>query len=64
MTVSGILADDVSWESVFYFFGLLGVLWFIFWAFLCFDSPAKHPRISSVRYLKKQFFRAQQRRKL
>jgi hypothetical protein len=36
--------------------GVLGVLWFIFWAFLCFDSPAKHPRISSVRYLKFFFF--------
>jgi MFS family permease len=48
MPISGILAADVSWESVFYFFGVLGVIWFIFWAFLCFDSPAKHPRISSV----------------
>ena len=26
--------------------GTLGTLWFIFWLFLGFDSPASHPRIS------------------
>ena len=48
MPLSGILADDVSWESVFYVFGALGCIWFVFWAFLCFDSPVEHPRISQV----------------
>ncbi len=48
MPVSGILADEVSWETVFYFFGALGVAWFIVWCFLCYDSPATHPRISQV----------------
>ena len=49
LPVSGVLADEISWESVFYFFGTLGVIWFIFWAYLCYDSPASHPRIIEVR---------------
>ncbi|KAK2145734.1 hypothetical protein LSH36_660g02057 [Paralvinella palmiformis] len=49
MPVSGLLckygfAD--GWPSVFYVFGSLGCLWFVGWCFLCYDSPAKHPRIS------------------
>jgi len=27
--------------------GSIGCVWFIFWMFLCYDSPARHPRISS-----------------
>ena len=47
MPLSGVLADDVGWESVFYVFGGFGVVWFIFWAFLTFDTPSSHPRISN-----------------
>ena len=50
LPISGALADEVGWESVFYFFGILGCLWFLFWLFLCFDSPATHSRISQVRH--------------
>ena len=28
------------------FIGILGIIWYIFWLLLIFDSPAKHPRIS------------------
>ena len=24
----------------------MGIIWFLFWSFLVFDSPAVHPRIS------------------
>ena len=48
LPVSGILANDVGWESVFYFFGALGVAWFLFWIAFCYDSPAVHPRIDKV----------------
>ena len=48
LPISGALAEEVGWESVFYFFGVLGCLWFLFWLFLCFDSPATHSRISQV----------------
>merc|ERR1719369_1997667 len=46
MPASGYLCDLVSWESVFYVFGALGVVWFIAWSFLVFDGPDVHPRIS------------------
>jgi len=49
LPLSGILADDVSWESVFYIFGGLGIAWFVAWAIFVFDTPAKHPRISPVK---------------
>ena len=26
--------------------GILGIIWYVFWLLLVFDSPAKHPRIS------------------
>jgi MFS family permease len=48
MPLSGWLADNVNWESVFYVFGTLGCIWFIFYAFLVFDTPEEHPRISNV----------------
>lgn len=35
-----------GWPLAFYIFGALGVVWFIFWMFLVYDSPAVHPRIS------------------
>ncbi|XP_067012656.2 sialin isoform X2 [Anabrus simplex] len=49
MPVSGLLcamefAD--GWPLVFYVFGGLGILWYIPWLFLVYDSPAQHPRIS------------------
>ena len=28
------------------FTGIIGIIWFIFWLLLGFDSPATHPRIS------------------
>ena len=46
LPLGGLLADEVSWESAFYVFGILGCIWFVFWVFLVFDSPDTHPRIS------------------
>lgn len=49
MPISGILCQygfAGGWPSVFYVFGAAGCLWFIAWLFLCYDTPAKHPRIS------------------
>ncbi|XP_050671025.1 putative inorganic phosphate cotransporter isoform X1 [Leptidea sinapis] len=45
--ISGLLlADGGDWANVFYVFGGLGVIWFIFWALLCFNTPNSHPFIS------------------
>lgn len=44
--VSGLLIDYFdSWESVFYFFGILGVVWFILFTLLCYSDPESHPFI-------------------
>ena len=49
MAISGVLADsDImgGWPSVFYSFGLLTVVWFVFWVLLVSDRPDDHPWIS------------------
>ena len=53
LPISGILADEVSWQSVFYVFGTLGVIWFVFWAWIVYDTPATHSRMSQVSFWKK-----------
>ncbi|XP_055382752.1 putative inorganic phosphate cotransporter isoform X2 [Condylostylus longicornis] len=44
--VSGLLLHSFHWDSVFYFFGALGVLWFILFTLLCYSDPNSHPYIS------------------
>lgn len=39
MTVSGVLASNVGWPSVFYFFGGIGVAWYIVWLLLVRRRP-------------------------
>ncbi|PZC79555.1 hypothetical protein B5X24_HaOG216220 [Helicoverpa armigera] len=34
-----------GWPLCFYIFGGIGVVWFIFWLLLVFDTPQRHPRI-------------------
>ena len=46
LSLRPITGQYVGWESVFYVFGSLGVLWFLAWSLLVFDGPDKHPRIS------------------
>ncbi|KAJ0177134.1 hypothetical protein K1T71_007143 [Dendrolimus kikuchii] len=43
---SGLIMHEGSWENVFYMFGGLGFLWFVFWTFLCYSTPNTHPFIS------------------
>ena len=38
--------DLGGWPSVFYVFGLLGVLWFPVWCIYAYDSPEVHPGIT------------------
>ncbi|EGD78838.1 hypothetical protein PTSG_01814 [Salpingoeca rosetta] len=50
LPASGALADSNflgGWPSVFYVFGAIGCVWFVFWMLLIADSPAKHKRISA-----------------
>jgi hypothetical protein len=34
-----------GWQSVFYVFGLSGILWFPYWALFAYESPDVHPKI-------------------
>lgn len=36
-----------GWPLAFYIFGVLGIVWFIFWLYLVYDTPQSHPRISN-----------------
>ncbi|XP_067388732.1 sialin isoform X1 [Emydura macquarii macquarii] len=46
LPLSGIICYYVNWIYVFYIFGALGVLWFLFWIWLVSDTPETHRRIS------------------
>ncbi|XP_058791623.1 putative inorganic phosphate cotransporter [Phymastichus coffea] len=47
-TISGLILrySSVGWPGVFYFFGGIGILWFVLWALLCYNDPDEHPFIS------------------
>ena len=47
LPISGFLCEAFGWPSVFYVFGLLGLVWWVGWCYLVYDSPRAHPRISS-----------------
>ncbi|XP_061645522.1 sialin [Phyllopteryx taeniolatus] len=46
LPLSGEICFYLDWTYVFYIFGAVGLLWFVLWAFLAFDSPNSHPWIS------------------
>ncbi|GAB0100072.1 hypothetical protein DMENIID0001_160550 [Sergentomyia squamirostris] len=46
MPLSGVLAQQVSWESVFYVSGSIGCLWCISWLIIIKASPERDPYIS------------------
>ena len=45
-TQPGILADAIGWYAPYYFYGCMGVCWYMLWLWLAFEKPAKHPSIS------------------
>lgn len=46
LPLSGVICFYLEWTYVFYVFGGVGLVWFVLWVFLVFDSPNTHPRIS------------------
>ncbi|XP_026464227.1 vesicular glutamate transporter 1-like [Ctenocephalides felis] len=46
MPLSGILAGKIGWQAPFYFYGVFGLIWFVFWLWLTFEKPRNHPVIS------------------
>lgn len=55
--VSGLLIDAFDgWESVFYFFGIVGIVWSLIFFLICYKDPESHPFIkdSEKEYLRKE----------
>ncbi|XP_073241577.1 vesicular glutamate transporter 3-like [Porites lutea] len=49
MPISGLLTKygfDGGWASVFYCFGVFGIVWYTAWIVVVYDSPSVHPTIS------------------
>lgn len=46
MSTCGILAQKLGWESVFYVYGIIGCVWYIFWVALVRGTPANDRFIS------------------
>ncbi|XP_034186389.2 sialin-like [Osmia lignaria lignaria] len=40
------VSNTFGWAAAFYVTSLVGVVWYVFWLFLVYDSPQQHPRIS------------------
>ncbi|XP_078272695.1 vesicular glutamate transporter 3 isoform X2 [Rhinoraja longicauda] len=47
MPLAGLLVQYKGWSSVFYVYGVFGMIWYVFWLLLAYQSPAKHPTITS-----------------
>ncbi|CAL8258872.1 unnamed protein product [Lota lota] len=46
LPLSGEICYYLGWTWIFYIFGMVGVVWFVLWSLLVFNSPEDHPRIS------------------
>ncbi|XP_049766857.1 vesicular glutamate transporter 2-like [Schistocerca cancellata] len=46
MPVCGLLAKEVGWQSIFYVFGVVGLVWCTAWWLVVAEGPEKDPRIS------------------
>lgn len=44
--MSGVLTSHFGWQAPFYFYGAVGLLWYVFWLWLSFERPSKHPSIA------------------
>ncbi|XP_044758455.1 putative inorganic phosphate cotransporter isoform X1 [Coccinella septempunctata] len=41
-----ISASELGWPVSFYLFGIVGMIWTVWWCFAGYDNPSKHPTIS------------------
>lgn len=46
--IFGWIMRKLSWEYIFHFCGLSGLVWFFCWNYFVYDTPALHPRISPI----------------
>ncbi|XP_034196051.1 major facilitator superfamily transporter 9 [Osmia lignaria lignaria] len=48
MPVAGLMVEYLGWESVFYVFGGVGLVWFFLWWIIVKDKPEEDPHISKA----------------
>ncbi|MFT4581962.1 MAG: ACS family sodium-dependent inorganic phosphate cotransporter [Gammaproteobacteria bacterium] len=48
LVLTGPIIERFGWPSVFYIFGVLGIVWFFFWQRLVTNTPQTHPTISAA----------------
>ncbi|XP_057597188.1 vesicular glutamate transporter 3 isoform X2 [Hippopotamus amphibius kiboko] len=46
MPLAGVLVQYIGWASVFYIYGMFGIVWYMFWLLQAYECPAAHPTIS------------------
>ncbi|ODN04161.1 Vesicular glutamate transporter 2.1 [Orchesella cincta] len=46
MPLSAYLVDWIGWSAPFYFYGVVGIIWYFFWLWLVFEKPSRHPTIT------------------
>nr|CAD7201137.1 unnamed protein product [Timema douglasi] len=46
LPVCGLLANELGWPSIFYVFGVVGLIWFIIWMYVVKEGPEMDPKIS------------------
>ena len=46
LPVAGWLASQAGWQSVFWVFGIIGMVWAVAWYFLVTDRPEQHPSVT------------------
>lgn len=47
MPICGELIKRIGWQAPFYFYGVIGILWYLCWLWLIFEKPSKHPTIEA-----------------
>lgn len=55
MPISGMLTGWISWKAAFYFYGVMGLIWYVFWLWLSYEKPRMHPGITikELKYIEK-----------
>lgn len=47
MPLCGELIERIGWQAPFYFYGCMGIVWYLSWLWLVFEKPSKHPTIEA-----------------
>ncbi|KAL3315172.1 hypothetical protein Ciccas_006203 [Cichlidogyrus casuarinus] len=47
LALSSILTQHIGWQTPFYFYGILGTIWFGIWWKTSYEKPSEHPTIST-----------------